>query len=194
MSSLTPTTSDIPQQKTEPAAVEDIQALRDQLKKLLAKPDLLPDNFLSFLVDYLSVNQPAIPISQIFGFSQFTAQGSEVAAQESTTSDIATDLTTTGPALSNLGPGNYVVLWGANLLNVTAGKDAVMSLSVTGGTSPSDTVIAGSTASFISGARAALIALTGETNSITAKYKRGGTGGTATFYGRWLIAIRYANI
>ncbi len=58
------------------AAVVDVQVLRERLKQMFSMPDLLPDNLLSYLLDYNSVNQPQISASTITGLTASSSTSS----------------------------------------------------------------------------------------------------------------------
>jgi microcystin-dependent protein len=45
------------------------------LHRVFARPQLIPNPFWSYLVDYVAVNQPSIPISQVIGFAQAVPPG-----------------------------------------------------------------------------------------------------------------------
>lgn len=146
---------------------------------------------------WLEQNPPAIGISNVLGFSQFTAQMSVVANNETRTSSTYGDLTHAGPALTGLPDGKYVMLWGANAAGNPSVSNAQMAVSVNGGTAPNgDHTLVAITSSL--GVTAVMIADTvtlaaGGNNSITAKYASSDNASTCTWNNRWLIALRYAN-
>jgi microcystin-dependent protein len=45
------------------------------LNRVFSRPQLIPNPFWSYLVDYIAVNQPAVPISQVIGFAQAVPPG-----------------------------------------------------------------------------------------------------------------------
>ncbi|HEY5990916.1 MAG TPA: hypothetical protein VIV12_31650 [Streptosporangiaceae bacterium] len=194
MSSLTPTPNALPQLESKPQPAADAQKLRDQLKALLDQPDLLPDKFLSYMTDYLAVNQPLVPISQILGFTDFTANQATTSGTVTTTSTTYVALSG-GPTLSGLSDGNYLLLFGSQSSVSSAGQTALASPSVNGAT-PSDAVAAVSTDSTNEGSRvsAAIVALSAGANSVELKYRSNLGTSTAKFLGRWLIAIRFSNL
>lgn len=149
-----------------------------------------------YMVQHLALNQPPISISQVFGFSQFTAQANTVATDQTTSSATYTDLATVGPQISGLADGQYLVLFGSGIYNTSASTQSYMSFSVNGGTESTDHIQADSGAgnTVIPGGRAALVTMeSGGNNTIKARYKRG-SAGTAGFTGRWLVVIRYASV
>lgn len=141
---------------------------------------------------WLEQNPPAIGISNILGFSQFTAQpATTISVSESTTSATYTDLLTVGPALTGLPDGKYMLIFGGLVTSSAAGS-AWMAPQINA-TAASDTnglsCGAGTTNS---GAFACTVTLSGGSNTITMKY-RTDSGATGTYTRRWLIALRYAN-
>lgn len=143
---------------------------------------------------WLEQNPPAVPITSILGFSQFTANvATDVATQETTTSTTYTDLATVGPSLSNLPDGKYLLLYGCMAKTDAAGNGVYMSVQVNA-TAASDSDVAYSeSGNFISVMRATAKTFSnGGNNSVTVKYKSTAAH-TATFLNRWLIALRYAN-
>ncbi len=139
-----------------------------------------------------------VPITQIIGFSQFTAQSASVATSQTTASTAYTDLATVGPSLTGLSDGNYLVIVSALTRNNTSGFNALMGPGINGALPPDDsasaaagfdTVDAGWTVSAFSLQKLAA----GGNNTITAKYRVNGAS-TGTFTYRNLIALRYSNL
>lgn len=166
------------------------------IKKTLSRPEVIQQvapNFFAYMVDYLSVNQPLVPISQISGFSQFTAKFDLVATAQSTSSTSFVDLGTVGPQLTGLPRGSYVILFGAQYAKASG---ATMSVSLNGASAD---VEDGATTAVNTGAgmsimRAVAKTLTDpESNSVVVKYKSD-DGGSSSWQNRWLIVLRYANI
>jgi hypothetical protein len=140
---------------------------------------------------WLEQNPPSIPITQIQGFVGFQFQAAPtLAVQEATQSASYGDLSTVGPALTNMPDGQYVIFFGAHVLAGTAA--GVMSLSINGaGADDNDSIAHEGTVG--SPARALVKTLKGGGNSLVAKYKSGTGGQTVGFEFRWLIAGKYAN-
>ncbi len=141
---------------------------------------------------YFEQNPPAIPITSILGFTQFTASSSTVVTSESTTSTSYTDLTTTGPEVTGLSDGQYIVFFGANSSNNTAGASALVSVSINGAAA-SDNDFAGMAGTDqMSVCKAVPKTLSaGGNNSVRLKYRAGSN--TASFARRWLVVLRYGN-
>lgn len=134
------------------------------------------------------------PITQVLGFTQFTAQTATfVATGETTTSTSYTNLATVGPTLTDLPDGRYVILFGcaAKTSVTTASADMSIQVNSTSATD-NDACFQGNTdVSSIMRATTATLSNSGS-NSITAKFKVS-SAATGTFSHRWLTAIRYAN-
>lgn len=155
---------------------------------------LLLQQFKEYMTQYMALNQPAIPISQIFGFDQFTVKpATKVNTSETTTSGSYTDLATVGPTLTGLPDGQYLILHGCNMITSAAGSGVFQSVQVNAtGASDDDAVVTTSTQS-ASNATAIVKTLSNDgNNTLTAKYRVGAVV-TGEFARRWLIALRYAN-
>ena len=152
----------------------------------------LPKEHKSYMVDYLSLNQPPLHIGQVFGFQQYTPNAAEVATEEGTTSATYTDLTTPGPSLTQLPDGLYVVDYGASL-QAPAGQTVYMSLSANGAAAADTSAVESSTTTNLSLSRKLLVELTAGSNTLTAKYRISGGGSAGNARYRWLIATKYAN-
>lgn len=189
---------------------------RQQVRRILKFPEEFPREFGSWMTEYMAVNGLSIPISNIVGFQRFedaiaqaqqdiidaavTASASQVAASESTTATGYSDLTTSGPSLSGLAAGQYVIFFGANIsvpgqsVGFVEGK---MSLSVNGAAAADgDSILYRSTQTggqptAVSVSRALLKTLTAS-STLDAKYlsSTGWNGDAATFSNRWLVAVR----
>lgn len=155
--------------------------------------NLTPDA-LEEIAQWLETRGLRTPISQIVGFSQFTGKSDTVAAFDTTDSVPYVDLTHTGPELTGLADGNYLVFHGALASVTTAGDAAFMSLSVNGST-PDDADCCRTnldTATSMMRLTTKRLAAGGN-NSIKAQY-RSSTGNTVGFLNRWLVVLRYANL
>ena len=136
----------------------------------------------------------AIPITQILGFQQFTAQFAKVDTAESTTSTTYVDLATVGPSITGLSNGKYVFLFSILAYNTSGTDQAVAGLSLNGA-SPiaGDELIAGggatNQATHTAFAQATLMS---GNNAVRLRYKST-LGGAANFQYRRLIALRFSN-
>lgn len=157
-------------------------------------PNDLSPEFKNWLKQFvLAEVVPEIPVYQLQGWAQFSGSYAEVAASEAITSTSYTDLTTSGPSLTGLSPGIYLILFGAKVSHSDQGGTSRMSLSLNGSTATDadgwiQTNFSGSTSPM----RAIQKTLSESSNSITCKYKVG--GGTGTWSDRWLITMRTGNV
>lgn len=181
--------------------VDDLQ-LSDRERELASKI-LRPETFLSiaegdrlvgYLAERLAMSGLSIPISQIQGFSAFTAQLDEVTAEENLTGPVGySDLTTVGPSLSALPNGLYAVTHGCVSAGV-AGTPYHMSLSINGAAASDDLACWHRNGDETSVSRGNLITLSSsDNNSITAKY-RVGDASTGGWQRRWLQVIKISNL
>lgn len=162
--------------------------------KFLQDPTLYPKEHKAWLTSYLELNPPLLPISQIAGFSGFTAQSARVSAGESTTS--GTYAAITGPDITGLPAGQYLVLFGAsNVRSSVAGGIQYMGVRVNS-TDPTDAEAAYAEASVggsgSSGISAAIVkTLTTKNNSLSCRYRV--SAGTGSYANRFIIALRISN-
>lgn len=158
-------------------------------RRLFSSVETLPDKFKSWSIEYPAVNGLPIPASQIQGFAQYTAIQSQVLASESTSSTSYTNLTTTGPEVTGLSDGEYLLIFGC--VFDSSGGDGHMSPSINGST-PSDNDAAyqqPSSANRFNMVRAVTKSLANNNNNtITMQYKV--TSGAQVFKNRWFIVLR----
>lgn len=173
---------------------------RRLLERLLGEPAALPQTFWAALIDRMVVELPhQIPIYQLQGFQQFSATSATILTGESTTSGTYTNLATTGPEITGLSKGKYLIFFGAGACNTgnTLGWQAAMSLSInSAAASENDRCMAAhqasSSAGTVSISRTVEKTLSQESNTVTCKYRLA-FGGTAFFEYRWLIVQRIGN-
>src|SRR5207302_674676 len=80
---------------------------------------------------WLEQNPPAVPITSVLGFSRFTATSATTDGADTSASTTYGDLAGgSGPTLTGLPDGNYVVLFGAYMRNNTVSQSSAMSLQV----------------------------------------------------------------
>lgn len=163
-------------------------------RRFLSHPETFPDAFKAWLIDFIAVNGSLIPASQIHGWSQFNAIQSQVLASESTSSATYTNLSTTGPSITGLADGTYLLLFGAQY-DSPAGNAGYMSPSINGAT-PDDNDAAVEdprSANRFNIARAVVKTISNNNNnSITMKYKVPAAGSNSWAY-RWLVVFRISN-
>jgi len=169
------------------------------IKKTLSRPEIIEQvapNFFAYMVDYLAVNQPLVPISQISGFSQFTAQSSVNNGEARRNTNTYGDPTTgdAGPTLTLLPKGRYAFFYGGLSSDFSGGGGTMyLSLDVnSAGASDTDAVQTTANANGISVMRATIKDLTSDNNTVTVKYRT--SVGTGRWDNRFIIALRYANL
>ena len=186
--SLTPATQNV--------TLADVSLMQRVLNAAAQNPNLIPDTFMAYVVDFIQTSRLEIPIGQVFGFVGYTVQASSlVGAFESTSATAYGDLATVGPTLDSLADGNYLVLLVADIDIATAGKEAHMSYDPNGA-GASDTWSAQCRSSdFVTCCRPSLVRLASGANTLTAKYRSDTAGAiSSTFGNRQLFALKYANL
>lgn len=161
-------------------------------RRLFANVLRFPKEFKTWLADYVALNIPDIPVSQLIGFSGFTVKvATRVNTSETTTSATFTDLATVGPQLTGLADGQYMFVAACSILSST-GQDTFAGVKVNS-TDPADADCAVLLASganlgitFVSATLAA-----GGNNTVKVVYRT--AGGTATFARRQLVGLRFGN-
>jgi hypothetical protein len=165
------------------------------VSRMFGNPAYFPEAFKSWIVQYMALNGEPIPQSQVQGLAPLSVSGEKIPAtgdaSETTTSTTYTDLSTVGPSLQ-VGAGKYALIFGCHCFSSTSSHGAGMSLSVAGATAVDADSVSMSGTGGISITRVLMTDLSGPSNAIVAKY-RAVTGSTATFYRRFLVAIRYGN-
>lgn len=185
VTSVTPATTE--------TTTEDVALMQRVFAAGSRNPNLIPQDFLAYVLDWIQTQRLTIPIGQVFGFSGFTVQSSDfVGAFESTASTAYADLTTVGPTLT-LGDGRYLLLLSADIDTDAAGHEAHMSYAINGASQGDTPSVQCREPNFVSCMRPSLIALkTGGDNSIVAKYRA--ATGIGFFGNRQMFALKYANL
>jgi hypothetical protein len=170
--------------------------IQSQIMEVLADPMNLPDTFWGYMIQRWLADAPVFPISQVFGFAQFTASpATDVLTQEATTSGTFGDLTTTGPTLTGLPDGKYVIRFGAAAFTTVTGTGALVGVSVNGGSITSGEYAEHGATSATSVVREVVKSLSNNgNNTLTLKYASGVGGTSVSFRNRWLVALRYGNL
>lgn len=168
----------------------DIALMQRVLSAASRNVNLIPSDFMAYIVDFIQTSRLQIPIGQVFGFSQFTAQA---ATNSGINGTVAAGSTASGPgpSLSGLSAGKYVVFAGADMSTQFANIGATLAL-----TGPSLTVNGGSSSALTSVAKATIWTASAASNDITSTASVHNTSGqpqTYTIAGCWLIALKYAN-
>jgi hypothetical protein len=171
--------------------------VEDQVMEVLSDPMNLPSSFWDYMVRKWLQSSPVLPISQIFGFTQFTAQSAAVATSEATGSTTYADLATVGPTISGLADGHYVLLATSLISNSTGSVGSFASPSLNGSTPlDSDAAIVVTSAAGVPQVTAIGASIqtlsSGNNNTIKMQYRVGAGSGTFTY--RKLIALKYGNL
>lgn len=166
------------------------------IKTMIARPQKVPQEFWGLITDQIQVGNLLLPISQIIGFSQFTAvQATTILTTETTSSASYTDLGTVGPTLTGLPDGDYVLLYGAACKTSSAGDATGANFSISlNGAAPSDDDLGGT--SDDNWATATMFAKktlsSNNQNTVTLQYLCRG-GATGSFARRVLLALKVSN-
>ena len=167
---------------------------RGQIDEFLGSPIKYPEEFKQWLTDYLAVNVPPIPVSQLLGYKGTLARYDHLVTTETLSSPTTTwtDLGTVGPEIDKLADGVYWAAWGCY---VAANGGAVtnrMGLSVNGADPSTYAESTGvSTAKNMWRATQLLVKSGTDNNTVTAKFYTDpitGTGGD--FAKRWMALMR----
>lgn len=155
--------------------------------------DLSPEA-LGELRSWLEGSGFQVPISQIVGFQQFTAQVADrIYTDESTSSSSFGNLATVGPQLTKIPDGRYVVLFGCWGRTGTVGAQAIMGVKANADEATDDNSLAMSWLVNGSSMMATTFTLKNSGGStLTCRY-RATSGSTASFGTRWLVALRFGN-
>lgn len=167
-----------------PESLTDQQ--RDDLTKLLGAPIFFPDEYKTWITDFVATNIPLIPYTQFLGARMNLARsGNFVATAESTTSSSYVDLATVGPTIAGIADGDYLVMFGG----FVDGQGGLISYSVNGAAASDSTAVwENDNAAALS--RADIVTLKNNHNStIQLKYRKDGGAGP-TFSRRWIVVIR----
>lgn len=164
-----------------------------RVQRLLSDPLALPATFKNWLVAYLRNELRGLPLSAIAGAAGLAPNfGGPVLAREQRVSSTYGDLTTFGPEITGLPPGQYIVLHGCVCFIEPTDQVAYQSVSLNGDT-PSDdnAVVSYRDLASTNGIMGFLPTLQEDSNTLTVKY-RSFSGVGAWFERRWILAIRYA--
>ncbi len=180
----------------------DPSQLRDHLNTILSDPTLLPDKFLNWLPNHLTLNPPDINIDQINGYQENSSSGAQtIQPEETTTSASYTRLTTLGPVLQKLEDGLYIVAYGCSAKINNSNTRAKANVAINGvaidGTTPQ--IFTSNSGGMVGCSATATVRLDGGVsgNTLELMYAVGVAGGTpantGTFGARYLNASRIAN-
>lgn len=169
---------------------------RSKTDRFLANPLDFPDEFKKWLLDYMGMNIPPIPVNQLLGFVQTRAYtADDVPDFEATASSNYTRLGITGPIIQGLNDGTYIVFHGCEMAsNDGFSAKGWEALSVNGST-PSDNL---ANRAFNGGTRVDTswrvdqVSCTAGVAANTIEMLYRSSTGTPKFGRRWMHAIRIA--
>lgn len=171
---------------------------RGQLDDFLGSPIKFPSEFKQWLTDYLAVNIPPIPVSQLLGYKPTLAHNvidNAVINLDSGSGAERTWVQVDGPLVDNLSDGTYFAAWGAKMgRGSTGGATCRIGPSVNGA-DPSGFNYATFQANdpdAMCWKAAELVVKNGKDNNSVELYYWYDLGGgaTADFLHRWLTLIR----
>lgn len=170
---------------------------RLRMKRTLMFPEEFPKEYTDWLVDFMGVNGQ-FDQRQIAGISNFSVYiAPYIATQEAVPVGQTSygGIGTTGPQLTGLRDGLYIVLYGGTA--VIGQEYLYMGLGQNGGAEENEIEIGTSSADVNAGTMTAYpISLSnGGNNSLLCRYKRFGVSANAAYWKkRWMIAIRYGTL
>jgi len=172
----------------------DIALMQRVFSAAMKSPSLIPEGFMSYMLDWIQTQRLSIPIGQVFGFSRFTAQQANATSFDSGVTTTTFAAFSDGPVLSGLGPGNYVVIIACDIRS-NSGAAARMGYSVNGGDPDAiKSCTVQESVGFISAAQVAIERLSDPANTLTAQRRIDVAAGNADFGFRSITALKYANL
>ena len=165
---------------------------RKALQRSLSFPEDLPPKFKSWLIDFIAVNIPQIPVSQIVGFNQVEqVEVFSATTNASTGSITSTTYGSTGPTVSALRAGSYTIIFGALVSPGAIQETGRISVSLNGAAPSDDDAIwfNGVSPAEVPATRAVVKSLTGTTNTVALQYRSTG-GQSVAFSRRWVVVQR----
>jgi hypothetical protein len=164
---------------------EDIALMQRVLSAASRNPNLIPSDFMAYVLDYIQTGRLQIPIGQVFGFEKFVSTQVSIFKDNGQSLSGTGNTTAPGPSVSAKA-GKYVVIMGADM-NTQFGNGVAQMVLTPGGLT-----VQGYQASVASVAKGTSISLAAD-GTISAQLQINGGGNLATISGAWLIAIRYDN-
>lgn len=169
------------------------QHIQQTIVDLISNWSMLPNEFKAGIPQYLEINPPLLPVSQIFGFAQFTAQPSTGTNAFSGTLVASGSTSGAGPTIDALPAGKYLFI--AGYIGVGDSVNIAQSWAINGPSGNLFTVY-GALTSGSSHAGLALVSFTDPSNPITSTYSAANGAGSSrswSFANMTIAAIRYAN-
>lgn len=137
-----------------------------------------------------------LPVSNILGFSQFTAKYASEDSEGHTTSTSFGDPNVSGaagPEITGVPPGKYVLLFGGSGTTSNAASRAILGVNINGaGAADAESAEINTLGPHASVSRAIIKTVT-DPNSTVKLVMRSTNGDDIDFRYRWLVTLRYAN-
>jgi hypothetical protein len=165
---------------------EDIALMQRVLAAASRNPNLIPTDFMAYVMDFIQTQRLSIPIGEVFGFKQFVSTQVSIFHDQGQSLSGTGNTTTPGPSVA-LPAGKYVFIAGADMTTQFGNGFASLSVSSGGPT------VSGNTASISSVAKATAVTLSVDTTITSTLAINGGGSVTCSISGAWLVAIRYDN-
>jgi hypothetical protein len=187
---------------------EDIALMQRVLAAASRNPNMIPADFMAYLIDYLQTQRLSLPIGQVFGYdnsvNSIVASAlaatfkAHIASSEPEVSITSTSYATfTGaPAITGLDDGQYLVLWGASAKgdDSAGGSDLNFTYIANGSATGNiceqqdqdwySSVARGDTVTLGAGAGANTLAMVALTTT---------AGHTSKIRNAWIACLKYAN-
>lgn len=172
-----------------PLSVEEI-ALRQRLD---SDPMAYSPTFKNWLVAYLRNELRGLPLSAIAGAGGLSPHfAGPILTREHRVPSAYGNMTTLGPEIASLSPGQYIVLHGCVCFIDPTDQVAYQSVSLNGATPSDDNAVVNfRPEASTNGIMVFLATLQQDSNKLTVQY-RSNSGVGAWFERRWIAAIRYA--
>lgn len=163
------------------------------VKRVLSDPTAFPAIFKTWVTNWMEAAPPISYINQLHGYTSILPQAARLDGEISWDSTAYADpnlVTGPGPELTGLGPGKYIVDFGAGI-QAEGAQTIFLSVAVNGVMPPDDSNCIESLADLlVPAASSFLTTLTEQSNSLRIVYRCGGsTGHTARR--RWIKAVKY---
>lgn len=168
---------------------------RKQVERLLSDPSAFPREFKNWLPNYLEINPPLLPFSQIIGYNLNNAQYSYVDISTTTTSTGFGDGSSAGPTITGLADGKYLVVFGTSAKASVSSHTVRMKVYANGSALGTADGAGTALTEFMSISQAVIGDLSnGGDNTLAGKFAVDVGGETGTFHSRWIAALRYSNL
>lgn len=181
-----PSTRLIPQKGDDPFLSPEEVAFQ---QRMMRNVQSFPQEFWTAVLQKVALDGEPVPQSQIQGLARLSVTpAASIATTEATSTTTYTDLATSGPELTGLRDGLYILMYGAG--TDASSNTLYMSPSINGSTPTDGNAVISTISSTLTTSR--VITLQNDNNNtVLMKYRV--SGGTGDWGNRWLTAIRYGN-